>query len=113
MFYFEKSKSQPFLVSSDPHSVHNALFHIAKKYINLSTLLCDKKLVLKNSPPPASPRISQASGVSPKDRGESEKAVGSEKVSISGGELEKDAESLPGGAGDIYFVLASFNLFHF
>ena len=91
--------------------MHNALFHIAKKYINLSTLLCDKKLVLKNSQPPASPRISQVSGVSPKDRGESEKAVGSEKVSISGGELEKDAKSLPAGAGDIYIFYYSSCLF--
>ena len=69
-------------LATGDHSVHSAIFEIAKKYMNLTTLLCDKSLVL-----------APADGSRSRGMGRSEAELeGVEGGSLGAGQLSQDID---------------------
>ena len=98
--------------------MNNALINIAKKYVNLTTLLCDKNLVLRQPPFSKTPSPSSAAGDvtvgggggSETDRRKSSVAAAESRVS-DGGSRErlsvgggKSAATSPAVSGINFFL---------
>ena len=94
--------------------MNNALINIAKKYVNLTTLLCDKNLVLRQPPFSKTPSPSSAAGDvtvgggggSETDRRKSSVAAAESRVSgcgsrerLSAGDGGKSAATSPAVSG--------------